>query len=69
MRISYKYESPAESNPTYRALEPIHQTLARIMAQNLVERTANSVQDNEAVSGCVGDLTDALTDYQVTMLF
>lgn len=54
--------------PTCRALEPIYETLTRIMAQNLAERTANSVQDNDAVLGCVEDLSAALTDYQAIAL-
>lgn len=35
------------------------------MDQNVVEMTANNVQDNELILSCIEDLRDALTDYQV----
>lgn len=47
-------------------MEPIQQELFRIVAQSLLARAANNVKDNEAVSSCVEDLRDALTDYQAS---
>lgn len=48
-----------------RAVLPIKEELSRITAQNLLERTANSMQDNDMILGFIESLREALTDYQV----
>lgn len=53
------------SDLAFRVLTQVHATLSRITEQNLLERAANNVQDNDELGSLVEDVRDALTDYQV----
>jgi hypothetical protein len=43
----------------------IHSKLEGILQQNRAERIANTAHDEKTIAGCVGDLGDSLTEYQV----
>jgi hypothetical protein len=50
----------------HRKLDVVANVIQRIGSQSRLERVANVTDDEGVISGCVEDIRDALTDYQVT---
>lgn len=66
--VSYEaFDLSGHSNIQLRTLDKIYAELQVMHDQGRVERIANSAHDEAALSGYVGDINDALTDYQVRL--
>jgi hypothetical protein len=52
----------------HRKLGTIWADLDLISPQNMAERMENIAQDEKKIAGCIGDLSDLLTEYQVRQL-
>lgn len=55
------------SHIKYRKLDAIYSKLLGMLEQGRVARLANSTHDEQAMSGYIQDIHEALTDYQVCL--
>lgn len=56
---------PSIETTAHRKLGRISEEVNRIARQSLAEKISNIKHDEGAIAGCLEDLSDALTDYQV----
>jgi hypothetical protein len=63
--VDVRKRQTSSSHDYDRKIEEIYSKLERILQQNRVERAVNAAHDEKTIAGCVGDLGDSLTEYQV----